>query len=208
MKNNHEITGIILSGGLSRRMGQHKAFIKIQGRTLIELVKDKSARQVNQLILNSNEECEKYKKIFGTKILKDCIPGNPGPLVGILTGLKWALKNSESSWLATFPVDSPFFPENLVSKFIEKSHDKEILIAKSDERVHPVFAMWKVCTKLELELEHALRNKERKIMDFTKKFKTRLVNFSDIGYDSFFNVNTPEDLKKAEQIFQVINKNK
>ena len=68
--------------------------------------------------------------------------------------------------------------------------------------------MWKVCTKLELELEHALRNKERKIMDFTKKFKTRLVNFSDIGYDSFFNVNTPEDLKKAEQIFQVINKNK
>ena len=120
MRNNHEITGIILSGGLSRRMGQHKAFTKIQGRTLIELVKDKSAKQVNQLILNSNEEDEKYKKIFGTKILKDCIPGNPGPLVGILTGLKWALKNSESSWLATFPVDSPFFPENLVAKFIQE----------------------------------------------------------------------------------------
>ena len=109
MKNNHEITGIILSGGLSRRMGQHKAFTKIQGRTLIELVKDKSAKQVNQLILNSNEEDEKYKKIFGTKILKDCIPGNPGPLVGILTGLKWALKNSESSWLATFQLTPLFF---------------------------------------------------------------------------------------------------
>ncbi len=207
MRNNDEITGIILSGGLSKRMGQHKAFIKIHGKTLIELVKNKSAKQVNQLILNCNEEAEKYKKIFGTKILKDCIPGNLGPLVGALTGLKWVLKNSKSSWLVTFPVDSPFFPENLVSKFIEESQDKEILIAKSEERVHPVFAMWKVCTKLELELENALRNKEGKILSFTKKFKTRLVNFNDIGYDPFFNVNTPEDLKKAEQIFKIINKN-
>ena len=208
MCDNDEITGIILSGGLSRRMGQHKAFMKINDKTLIQLVKDKSVNQVNHLILNSNEEIEKYKEIFGTKVLKDCIPGNLGPLVGVLTGLKWVLKNSQSRWLATFPVDSPFFPENLVSKFMEESHGKEILIAKRDERIHPVFAMWKVSKKLELELEKSLKNEERKIMDFTKKFKTRLVKFPDIGYDSFFNVNTPEDLKKAERIFQITNINK
>jgi len=144
--------------------------------------------------------------LFKTKVLKDCIPGNLGPLVGILSGLKWVLKNSQSEWLATFPIDSPFFPENLISKFISESNDNDILIAKKDNRVHPVFAMWKVCAKLECELEKALNNEERKIMDFTKKFKTRLVNFPDIGYDSFFNVNTPEDLKKAEQIFQVKSK--
>lgn len=206
MSNKNEVTGIILSGGLSRRMGEHKAFMKINGRTLIELVKDKSINQVSQLILNCNEQSEKYKNIFQTKVLKDCIPGNLGPLVGILTGLKWVLKNSQSKWLATFPVDSPFFPDNLISKFIAESHDKEVLIAKSEDRVHPVFAMWKVCTKLESELEKSLKNEERKIMDFAKKFKTRLVKFPYIGYDLFFNVNTPEDLKKAERIFQIKNK--
>ena len=59
MSDNDEITGIILSGGLSRRMGQHKAFMKINDKTLIQLVKDKSVNQVNHLILNSNEEIEK-----------------------------------------------------------------------------------------------------------------------------------------------------
>ncbi len=183
-------------------MGEDKSEKKINGKSLIELVLKRSEEQVAKIIINSNKEKNLFLRLGYKNIIKDCIDGNLGPLVGILSGLKWVEKNSNNKWLVCFPVDSPFFPKNLVSKFLEESKDYEILMAKSLGRVHPVFSMWKVNSNMAIELEKFLMNNQRKIDAFTKNFKTRVVNFPDIGYDPFFNVNTPDDLLKAETIYE------
>lgn len=200
--NKNNVIGVVLSGGLSKRMGEDKSEKKINGKSLIELVLKRSEEQVAKIIINSNKEKNLFLRLGYKNIIKDCIDGNLGPLVGILSGLKWVEKNSNNKWLVCFPVDSPFFPKNLVSKFLEESKDYEILMAKSLGRVHPVFSMWKVNSNMAIELEKFLMNNQRKIDAFTKNFKTRVVNFPDIGYDPFFNVNTPDDLLKAETIYE------
>ena len=187
--NKDKILGMILSGGLSRRMGSDKTFKKISGVNLIQHTIKRSTKQVGRLIVNS------------TIIVKDCIPGNFGPLVGILSGIKWARRDSNYNWLVSFPVDSPFFPNDIVNRFIEESENYEILMAECSERVHPVFSMWKVNIEMENQLEFFLNAGGRKIDEFTKKFKTRVVKFEEFGYDPFFNVNTVEDLKIANEIY-------
>ena len=107
--NKEKILGMILSGGLSRRMGSDKTFKKISGVNLIQHTIKRSTKQVGRLIVNSNDSNKIFKHLDSTIIVKDCIPGNFGPLVGILSGIKWARHDSNYNWLVSFPVDSPFF---------------------------------------------------------------------------------------------------
>tara|TARA_A100001011_G_scaffold392127_1_gene479030 strand:+ start:790 stop:1407 length:618 start_codon:yes stop_codon:yes gene_type:complete len=194
---NKKLFGLILNGGLSRRMGSDKSKKMISNKSLISLVVERAKSQVDYLAINSKERC--YNKKF--EIIPDCFSGNLGPLVGILSGLKWLEKNvnSFSSWLVIFPVDSPFFPENLVECFFENLGDEKIVMAKCKNKLHPVFSMWHT-DNLNL-LEKFLLEGGRKIDLFSKKIKTRVVNFPFIGYDPFFNVNNLDDLSKAESIF-------
>ena len=195
-----DILGIILSGGLSTRMGEDKSLKKISGISLIEWVSNRASNQVDKVIINSNQ----YHKIFDNlnleTVLSDCMPGNLGPLVGVLTGLKWAVNNSKYKWLMSFPIDCPFFPKNIVQRFVEESQNSQIVMAEGSVRIHPVFSMWRVNSRILQELELFLNNGERKIDIFTKKFKTRVVKFSEFGYDPFLNVNTMSELQKAQKI--------
>ena len=200
--NEKNVVGMILAGGLSRRMGEDKSQKKILGKSLIELVIRRSKKQVQTLIINSNDLNESQLKSHVKAIIKDCLPGNLGPLVGILSGIIWTKRNTKSKWMVSFPVDSPFFPENLVFKFLEISKGYDIILAEGGGRVHPVFSMWKVNLEIEKQLYDFLKNDQRKIDNFTKKFKTRVVNFPDIGYDPFFNINTPNDVEIAKKIYR------
>jgi molybdopterin-guanine dinucleotide biosynthesis protein A len=193
-----KLFGLILNGGLSRRMGSDKSKKMISKKSLISLVFERAKAQVDYLAINSNQK-PFDKKI---EIIPDCFSGNLGPLVGVLSGLKWLKKNNDSfsNWLVIFPVDSPFFPENLVHCFFENLKDEKIVMAKCKERLHPVFSMWHT-DNLKL-LEKFLMEGGRKIDLFSKKIKTRVVNFPFIGYDPFFNVNNLDDLIKAEGIFK------
>lgn len=200
--NKFDVLGVILSGGLSKRMGEDKSKKIIFGKSLIELTLLRSIKQVGKIIINSNT-FPKFSDNFNFEdVVKDCIPGNKGPLVGILTGIKWAIKNTKSSWLVSFPVDSPFFPDDLVIRFLMESKGCEVLIAKSLDRIHPVFSMWKITSEIEKKLEISITKNERKIDRVTKKFKSKVVNFEYIRYDPFFNVNTQEDLEKAKIIYK------
>ena len=192
-----KLFGLILNGGLSRRMGSDKSKKMISKKSLISLVFERAKAQVDYLAINSNQKSFD-KKI---EIIPDCFSGNLGPLVGVLSGLKWLKKNNDSfgNWLVIFPVDSPFFPENLVHCFFENLKDEKIVMAKCKKRLHPVFSMWHT-DNLQL-LEKFLKEGGRKIDLFSKKIKTRVVNFPFIGYDPFFNVNNLDDLNKAESIF-------
>ena len=198
---NNEVFGIILSGGKSRRMGSDKSFKKIKKKYMIDLVIERARKQVSCLAINSNNQKNTFTNKYNLEIIPDCISGDLGPLVGILTGLEWVKeKNNKSKWVMFFPVDSPFFPNNLVKKFSDGLNDEKIVMAQSNNRLHPVFSMWR--TELSENLKDSLKNGIRKIEDFTKKIQTRVVNFSFISYDPFFNVNRPDDLKKANDIFE------
>ena len=195
---NKNVAGIILAGGLSRRMGENKSEKKFIKKSLIEIVVQRASKQVDFLGINSNMSLS-YFKNTDIETFPDSLTGNLGPLAGVLSAIKWAKKKKDIEWIVTFPVDCPFFPETLVSKLLKHSKNVDIVIAESNSRKHSVFSLWK--TNIENYLEKQILLGVRKIDDFTKKLKTRVVNFSVIGYDPFFNINNIDDFEIAKKIY-------
>ena len=197
----HDILGSILAGGQSKRMGEDKLFLEINNKKLIEYSIDKVKKYLKDLIIVTNSNNEFFSKNKLTTV-SDCIEGQLGPLVGILTAMKWAKENlTNCSWIATFPCDTPFFPENIIKIFIEESKKKESLIlsASSHGRKHNIFGLWSL--DLYDKLKDDLINKKiRKVQDWTEKNKIKNLEFKFEAYDPFFNINTQEDLKFAKKL--------
>ena len=202
-KNNKLVAGLILAGGKSRRMNfNDKTFKKIKNKSLLQISIERLSPQVDLIAINSNL-MSKEEKFQGIRILNDCIEGHLGPLVGLLTGFKWLKEMREGhKWLMTVPIDSPFFPMNIVDKFFLNLQGEKVIVAKSNNRVHPVFALWSI--DLLEPLMFSIDKKVRKIDEFTKKFKMKVVNFPIIDYDPFFNINNEDDLFKAREIHHSI----
>ena len=124
--NEHNILGTILAGGKSKRMGEDKLFLNLNNKTLIEYTIDKVKKYLNELIIITNNENEFFEK-NNLITVKDCIEGQLGPLVGILTAMKWAKENSpKCSWIATFPCDTPFFPKVLFQNLLKNQKKKNL----------------------------------------------------------------------------------
>ena len=197
----HNILGAILAGGQSRRMGKDKLFLELNNKKLIEHTIDKVKKYLKQVIIITNQNNEFFLKNNLTTV-KDCIEGQLGPLVGILTAMQWAKKNSNKySWIATFPCDTPFFPESIIKSFIEESEKKESLLlsASSHGRKHNIFGLWSL--DLYDKLENDLVNKKiRKVQDWAEKNKIKNLEFKFKDYDPFFNINTEEDLEFAKKL--------
>jgi len=195
------ILGAILAGGQSKRMCKYKLFLEFNNKKLIEYTIDKVKKYLKKVIIITNQDNEFFFKNNLTTV-KDCIEGQLGPLVGILTAMKWAKENlSKCSWIATFPCDTPFFPESIIKNFIEESEKKEslILCASSHGRKHNIFGLWSLdlCDKLENDL---VNKKIRKVQDWTEKNKIKNLEFKFKDYDPFFNINTEEDLEFAKKL--------
>ena len=194
---------MILAGGKSRRMNfNDKSLQKINKYSLIDRVIVRAKKQVDYLLINSNSDHIKnnYNEYI---VIKDTIKGNLGPLAGVLSGLEWIeKKDSKINWLITFPVDSPFFPTDLVDIFLSHVNEEQIIVAESNSRIHPVFAMWN--KNLIPYLKEPLNNRNLKIDEFTKNFKMKVVKFPFIDYDPFFNINNQDDLIKAKKIEELI----
>jgi molybdopterin-guanine dinucleotide biosynthesis protein A len=197
----HNILGAILAGGQSRRMGKDKLFLELNNKKLIEHTIDKVKKYLKQIIIITNQDNEFFFKNNLTTV-KDCIEGQLGPLVGILTAMKWAKENSHKySWIATFPCDTPFFPESIIKSFIEESEKKESLLlsASSHGRKHNIFGLWSL--DLYDKLENDLVNKKiRKVQDWAEENKIKNLEFKFKDYDPFFNINTEEDLEFAKKL--------
>ena len=201
----HNILGAILAGGQSKRMGKDKLFLELDNKKLIEHSIDKVKKYLKQVIIITNQNNE-FFKINNLKTVKDCIEGQLGPLVGILTAMKWAKENtSKYSWVATFPCDTPFFPESIIKSFIQESEKKESLLlsASSHGRKHNIFGLWSL--DLYDKLKNDLVNKKiRKVQDWTEKNKIKNLEFEFKDYDPFFNINTKEDLEFAKKLIKKI----
>jgi molybdenum cofactor guanylyltransferase len=204
--NEHNILGSILAGGKSERMGTNKPFLSLNNKTLIEHTINKVKKHLKKLIIITNQENEFFKRNNLTTV-KDCIEGQLGPLVGILSAMKWAKENSSKySWVASFPCDTPFFPESIITKFIEESKKKEslILCASSHGRKHNIFGLWSL--DLYDKLYNDLVNKKvRKVQDWTKENNIKNLEFKFKDYDPFFNINTKADLEFAKKLSLKIN---
>ena len=195
------ILGAILAGGRSKRMGKDKLFLKLNNKTLIEHTIDKVKKYLGQVIVITNQENEIFSKNNLTTV-KDSVEGQLGPLVGILTAMQWAKENlPKCSWVASFPCDTPFFPETIVQNFIAESKKKEslILCASSHGRKHNIFGLWSL--ELYDKLQDDLINKKiRKVQEWTEKHNIKNLEFKFKDYDPFFNINTNEDLEFAKKL--------
>ncbi|EFL90433.1 molybdenum cofactor guanylyltransferase MobA [Ahrensia sp. R2A130] len=189
------IAGIILAGGLSRRMGgQEKSLMTLGGRPAISLLIERLAPQVKHLAINANGDPERFadEKL---PVLADTVQGHVGPLAGVLTGMEWAAEQG-ASHVISGASDTPFIPLDLVERLSESAGDG-IAMARSGGRVHPVFGLWPV--SLVDDLRHFLvAEDKRKILEFAKRYELSEVEF-DMDDDPFFNINTPEDLDIARK---------
>ena len=200
-----DIPGIILAGGLSRRMGGgDKGLLMLGKKSIIKRVIDKVSPQVGSLAININGDSSRFPD-YKLPIIPDSIKGYLGPLSGILAGMEWAFKNG-NRYIATVAADTPFLPDDFIKRLhaMVKSKNLNIGIAASrilstdDVFMHPTFGIWEV--GLKDDLRNALANDTRKIMFWAKKFKLDYYYFdtSDKLSDPFFNINTPDDLAKAK----------
>ena len=200
-----DIPGIILAGGLSRRMGGGDKGLLMLGETsIIERVIDKILPQVGSLAININGDSSRFPD-YKLPIIPDSIKGYLGPLSGILAGMEWAVKNG-NRYIATVAADTPFLPDDLIKRLhaMVKRKNLNIGIAASrilsgdDVFIHPTFGIWEVALKD--DLRDALANDTRKIMFWAKKFKLDYYYFDTIDKlsDPFFNINTPDDLEEAK----------
>jgi len=202
----HNILGAILAGGQSKRMGEDKLFLELNNKKLIEHTLDKVKKYLKKIIIITNQE-NKFFFENNLTTVKDCVEGQLGPLVGILTAMKWAKENlSKCSWIATFPCDTPFFPESIIKRFIEESEKKEslILCASSHGRKHNIFGLWSLDLYDKLK-DDLINKKVRKVQDWTEKNKIKNLEFKFKDYDPFFNINTKEDLEFAKKLSKKIN---
>lgn len=196
------IIGVILAGGQARRMGAvDKALVELGGKTLLERAIERAAPQVDELLINANGDPARFAP-FGRRIVPDRIQGYLGPLAGILSGFEWMKANRpDARWLASFPCDTPFFPHDLVARLVEKAEAERVpaAVPMSGGRRHSVFAVWSADIAETADSVLTARGL-RKMDDFLDSLPHARVEFPAEPFDPFFNINTQEDLRRAEAL--------
>jgi len=198
--------GVILAGGLSRRMGGgDKCLQVLGGKTLLAHVIARLAPQVDGLILNANGDAERFAA-YGLPIAPDSVEGFAGPLAGVLAGLD-AAKAQGASHIVTAAADTPFFPRDLAANLRQAADAAGAPIALAatpdPERGlarHPTFGLWP--TALADDLREALADGVRKVVLWTDKHGAATARFDVAAFDPFFNVNTPDDMARAEALLK------
>jgi molybdenum cofactor guanylyltransferase len=197
-----KIPGVLLAGGLARRMGGgDKPMRQILGRTILERVIARLAPQCDGLILNANGDPARFAA-FGLLVIPDQVADFPGPLAGILAGLDWAAENRpDVAHVLSAAADCPFLPRDLAARLYEAliKESAELAVAASDGQSHPVIGLWSVA--LRDELRHALVKEDiRKIDRWTARYRLATVTWPVTPLDPFFNANTVEDIADAERL--------
>jgi molybdopterin-guanine dinucleotide biosynthesis protein A len=194
--------GLVLAGGLARRMGGgDKALLKIGAATILERVLDRFGPQCSRLILNANGDPARFASTH-LPVIADEIPDFAGPLAGVLAGLDWAAAQMpEVAWIASVPGDCPFLPRDLVARLhaARAAADLPLACARSGEWRHPVVGLWPVA--LRADLRRALVEENlHKIEVWTGRHGVAIADWPAAPVDPFFNVNTPDDAAEAGRI--------
>lgn len=188
-----KITGVILAGGLGRRMGGiDKGLQELRGQPMVHWVVERLAPQVDELLINANQNGERYAA-FGHRVVPDQIPDFAGPLAG----LHAALSAATHPLVATAPCDSPFLPADLIARLFAAltAAQADLAVARTFDQPHPVFCLCK--REVLPHLTEFLAGGGRKIDRWYSTLNIVEVAFDDEA-DAFENINTREELGRFE----------
>jgi molybdopterin-guanine dinucleotide biosynthesis protein A len=196
------VPGVLLAGGLARRMGGgDKPMRRIGGRTILDRVIARLKPQCDGLILNANGDPARFAA-FGLPVIADGVADFPGPLAGILAALDWAAANRpDVEFVLSAAADCPFLPRDLVSRLYGalREQNAELAVAASNGQSHPVIGLWSV--GLREALRHALVVEDvRRIDRWTARYRLATVTWPAQPLDPFFNANTMDDIAEAERL--------
>jgi molybdopterin-guanine dinucleotide biosynthesis protein A len=200
------VTGVILAGGQSRRMGGgDKGLLDLGGRPMLAYVVERLAPQVGRMVINANGDPDRFAA-FGLPVVADTLADFPGPLAGVLAGMRWSRANTPSArWIATAAGDAPLLPDDLVARCLKAvaARPGAIALAQSAGELHPVIGLWPVA--LADDLDAQLVAGVRKVLAWTGRHGTAAVPFAMLHLagteiDPFFNANTPQELDSLRAI--------
>lgn len=194
--------GLVLAGGLARRMGgEDKARIRVGGATILDRVIARLRPQCSRLILSVNTDFARFADT-GLTVVADSVPDHAGPLAGILAGLDWAADHApQIAWVVSAPSDCPFLPRDLVARLHQAriAAGATLSCARSGEWRHPVVALWPVA--LREDLRRALTAEGlRKVDQLTARYRLGIAEWPAAPVDPFFNVNTPAEAAEADRM--------
>ena len=197
----NNILGTVLAGGKSQRFGEDKSQVSLANKLLIDYVLSEIIDQFKEILIVSNnsinfQSSEKITKIEDYK-------KRLGPLGGVLSAMKWIKTNKRDyQWIATFPVDTPFFKKQILKDFIKNINfnESDLFFIKSNNKRHNIFGLWSI--KLLDRLEKDLTDGERKVELWANNVGVKIINMEFPNNDPFFNINTKEDLEKAKEILK------
>ena len=196
--------GLVLAGGLARRMGGgDKALIEIGGVSILDRVLATLSAQCARLIINANGDPARFADT-GCPVVPDNVPDYPGPLAGILAGLDWlAAQDNGVEWMVSVPGDCPFLPDDLVEKLHQARRKLgagvPLACARSGEWRHPVVGLWPLALRADLR-KALVEDDLRKIDTWMARHGVAFADWPAEPIDPFFNVNTPEDVERAKRI--------
>jgi molybdopterin-guanine dinucleotide biosynthesis protein A len=194
--------GVLLAGGLARRMGGgDKGLKRIGGETIIARVIARLGPQCAGLIVNANGDPARLA-FLDLPVVPDDVPGFAGPLAGVLAALDWAAREvPDIEWVVSAPTDCPFLPRDLVARLhaARAAARVPLACARSAGRTHPPIGLWPVALRADLRRALVVEN-ERKIDRWTARHGIACADWDCVPVDPFFNANTPEDLAEAEAL--------
>jgi molybdenum cofactor guanylyltransferase len=199
VKGPSDITGVVLAGGQSRRMGGgDKGLLEVAGKPMLAHVIDRLRPQVGRMVINANGDPVRFAA-FGLPVVADTVGGFVGPLAGVLAGMRWSLANAPAAhWIVTVAGDAPLVPADLVPRLTTALDGRTgIVLARSSGELHPVIGLWPV--GLADDLQQELERGVRKVLHWTDRHGTIPVDFGTakiggVDIDPFFNANTPQEL--------------
>ena len=196
--------GLVLAGGLARRMGGgDKARLQIGGVSILNRVIACLSGQCTDIIINANGDPQRFADT-GCTVVPDNVPGHPGPLAGILAGLDWlAAQDNGVEWIVSVPGDCPFLPDDLVERLHQARRKMDagvpLACARSGAWRHPVVGLWPLALRENMR-KALVEENLRKIEVWTARHGVAIADWPAEPVDPFFNVNTPEDAECATRI--------
>ena len=192
----NKILSVVLAGGKSKRFGEDKSQVKLEGKILIDYILSEIIDEFNETLIVANQNIN-FIQSSKISLIKDFKEGQ-GPLGGVLSAMKWIKENKKKyNWISTFPVDTPFFTKKVLKSFYKniKIDEGKLFFIRSKETRHNIFGLWSV--DLMDQLESDLLKGDRKVELWANSMGVKTINIEYQNIDPFFNINTKEDLEIA-----------
>lgn len=189
------VSAVILAGGLARRFqGEDKGLIDLSRRPLAAWVAERLAGHAAEVLVNANRNLDRYAAI-GHTVVADYLPNHPGPLAGLLS----AARTAQNEWLLGVPCDTPFLPLDLVMQLHDHAIAGNVPLARAADESGTHFAVMLIHRDLVPDLADFVSEGGRQVQAWQARHASETIFFGGDPY-AFLNINTPEDLRKAERI--------